>query len=171
MKPGDVIWTRVYKSDGSPHRWWQALVEEVTEECLVTYTKAGNPVFHNPGRFPNGIYYQKHDIRNYYWPGRRHDMLEVYWPDGRLYELYADITSPVEIVDGEVRFVDHELDVQMFAGQTSRIIDQDEFAEAALVYNYTEEFMAACYAQAEELLPLLAQWQPVGFQARINLES
>lgn len=164
MKPGDLIWVRVFKSDGSTHRWWQAIVESVSADCLVTYIRAGNEIFLNPERFKKSIHVQKHDIRSYYWPGRRYDMLEVYWPDGRLYELYADITGPIELIDGEVHFVDHELDVQMFAGQEPIIIDQDEFAEAAEQYGYTAEFVRESYALAEELLVVMAGWTPLGIK-------
>ncbi|CUS02920.2 protein of unknown function [Candidatus Promineifilum breve] len=164
MKPGDVIWVRVFKADGSTHRWWQAVVESADADCVITYAKAGNQVFHNPNRFRKPVFFQKYDIRSYYWPGRRYDFLEVYWPDGRLHELYADITSPVEVLADEVRFVDHELDVQMYAGKPPLIVDQDEFAEAAQEYHYTDDFMAVCNAQAEALLPLMAHWQPVGIQ-------
>ncbi len=162
MKPGDLIWVRLFKSDGSAYRWWQAQVESVTEECLVTYTPAGNKIFHNPDRFPKHIYYSKHDMRTFYWPGRRHDLLEVYSPDGRLHELYANITSPVEVGDNEVRFVDHELDVQMYVGDTPQIVDQDEFAEAASTYSYTDAFIRESYVVAEEVLELVASWQPLG---------
>lgn len=164
MRPGDLIWVRVFKADGSTHRWWQAVVESAEAECVVTYTTAGNQVFHNPSRFRRPVFIQKHDIRSYYWPNRRYDLLEVYRPDGRLHELYADITGPVEVLDGEVRFVDHELDVQMFAGQAPHIVDQDEFIEAAREYHYSAELMALCNAQAEALLSLMAQWQPAGIQ-------
>lgn len=168
MKPGDLIWVRLFKSDGSAYRWFRTRVESVSDECLITYTPAGQEVLHNPEWYANPVYHTKHDMRTFYWPGRRHDMLEFYSPDGSLVELYANITSPVEIINEEVRFIDHELDVQMYAGQAPRIVDQDEFAEAAKKYDYTAEFMAACYAQAEELLPLMANWRPVGVQRRTN---
>ncbi len=101
-------------------------------------------------------------MRTFYWPGRRHDLLEVYSADGRLHELYVNITSPVEVADGEVRFVDHELDVQMYTGETPQIIDQDEFAEAAVLYGYTDAFVRESYAVAEEVLEIVAKWQPLG---------
>lgn len=162
MRPGDIIWVRVFKSDGSTHRWWQARVESVQEDCLVTWTPVGNPVYHNPDRFPRATYYQSWAIRSYYWPGRRHDLLEVYNPDGQLHELYADITSPIEIAGGELRFIDHELDVQVLAGQLPQIVDQDEFAEAADSYGYSAEFIRESYAVAEQVLDLLVTWQPLG---------
>lgn len=169
MKPGDIIWVRLFKSDGSAYRWWQTRVESVTAECLITYTPAGNKVFHNPDHYRNPIYITKHDMRTFYWPSRRHDLLEVYSPDGSLYEYYVNITSPVEIVDDEVRFIDHELDVQMYAGQAPQILDQDEFAEAAVLYGYSDAFVRECYVLAEEVIGLLAAWQPLGMSERSNL--
>ena len=77
-------------------------------------------------------------------------------------ELYADIISPIEIVAGEIRFTDHELDVSFLTGQAPQIVDQDEFAAAAVAYNYTDEFMHDCYEVAEALLAVLANWQPLG---------
>lgn len=162
MKPGDTIWVRVSKADGAPHRWWQARVEQVTADCIVTYTPFGNPVHHNPATFAQAVYDQPWHIRTYYWPGRCYDLLEVYTEQGALYELYSDITSPVVVVGDEIHFIDHELDVYQPAGGVPEIIDQDEFDEAALKYGYTETFMRECYAVAESLLMLMAAWQPAG---------
>jgi protein associated with RNAse G/E len=89
-------------------------------------------------------------------------LLEVYRPDGALNELYADICGPVLLVEGEVHLIDHELDVSMMAGDEPRIVDQDEFAEAAEQYGYSEEFVRESYALAEELLVVLAEWPPRG---------
>ena len=165
MKPGDEIWVRVFKADGSTHRWWRAQIEEAGEDCIIAYAGIGNEVFHNPDRFLRPVFRQRRVIRSYYWPGRRHNLLEVYEPDGSLRELYIDIISPIRLAGNEVHFVDHELDVQMKAGDIPRIIDQDEFAEAAQQYGYTEEFVRESYNLAEQLLGLLSGWTPRGFDA------
>lgn len=162
VKLGDTVWVRVFKADGRPHRWWLAQVEAVDDECVVVYSAIGSPIHHNPQRFPASLFPLKHIIRAYYWPGRRHNLLEIYGADGALVELYADIISPVEIVEGEIRFTDHELDVSLLTGQPPQIIDQDEFAEAAVAYGYSDEFMRQCYELAEALLDVLAGWQPRG---------
>ena len=162
MKPGDIVWVRTAKADGRPYRWWQAQVEAVDEECVVVYSAIGSPIHHNPDRFPATLYHLRHTIRSYYWPGRRHNLLEIYAAGGALVELYADIISPIEIVEGEIRFTDHELDVSFLTGQAPQIVDQDEFAAAAVAYNYTDEFMHDCYEVAEALLDVLANWQPLG---------
>ncbi len=159
MKSGDTIWVRVFKADGTLYRSWQALVESITDECIVTFTEANNPVY-----LAARTHHETRPIRNYFWPGRRHDLLEVYDPDGRLHELYVNIASPVELLDGEIRCIDHELDVQMYAGDVPRVIDQDEFAEAAEQFGYTEQFMQESYALAESLLDVLANWRPLGME-------
>lgn len=169
MKPGDVVWVRTYKADGHLHRWWQAQVEAVDGECLIVYSAIGSPIHHNPQRFPASLFPLEHTIRSYYWPGRRHTLLEIYDADGALVELYADITSPVEIGEGEIRFTDHELDVSLLTGQAACIVDQDEFAEAAIHYGYTNEFMSQCYELAEALLGVLAGWQPRGATSGLHL--
>ncbi len=162
VKPGDVVWVRTYKADGQLHRWWQAQVEVVDDECLVVYSAIGSPIHHNPDRFPAAIHYLQHTIRSYYWPGRRHNLLEIYDADGALVELYADITGPVEVTADEIRFTDHELDVSFLTGQAPQIVDQDEFAEAAVAFGYTDEFVRQGYELAEALLDVLASWQPRG---------
>ncbi len=98
----------------------------------------------------------QHTIRATYWPGRRHNLLEIYGANGQLVELYADITSPVEVRENEIAFIDHELDVSQLTGQAPHIVDQDEFAEAAVAYGYSDEFMHQCYELAEALLEVLA---------------
>jgi protein associated with RNAse G/E len=159
MRPGDAVWVRVFKADGSPYRWWKSRVESITDDYTVIFTEASSPL-----SMPTQTISLAHHFRTYFWPGRRHTLLEIYEPDGRLHELYADITSPVEVNDGEIRFIDHELDVSMIAGNEPRIVDQDEFAEAAERFGYSDDFIRECYALAESLLEVLANWQPRGVQ-------
>ncbi len=157
MKPGDTVWVRVFKADGSLYRSWQSLVESAGEECLVLVNKANDLLHAGAQARP-----MKRHFRGYFWPGRRHTLLEIYEPDGRLHELYADITAPIQVNGEEIHFIDHELDVSMMAGDEPRIVDQDEFAEAAVTYGYSEEFMRESYALAQELIAVLARWQPRG---------
>lgn len=162
MKAGDLLWVRAFKADGSTHRWWQATVEQSHDDCLITYTRPGNEIHHNRDKFRRSIFRQRHHIRTYYWPGRRHNLLEVYKPDGRLHQLYSDIISPIQWVNGEIYYIDHELDVQMYAGEAPRIVDQEEFAEAAEIFGYTDEFYQSSFELAVHLLDTLATWQPLG---------
>lgn len=162
MKVGDEVWIRVFKADGEPYRWWRSVVEEVRPDCIITHRDVGTTIYQNGPKFREPVFNSRWIVRDYFWPGRRHDLLEVYAPDGQLEELYADITSPIEIVDDEIRYIDHELDVQMLAGGKPCIVDQDEFAEAAVAFGYSEAFVSESYTLAEQLVELLAGWTLLG---------
>ena len=160
MKPGERIWVRVFKTGGTPYRSWRPIVESVAEDCIVVFSRAGSPLYS-----ADQTVALQHHCRIYFWPGRRHTLLEFYETDGRLRELYADITGPIEVDSDEIRFIDHELDVSMMAGEQPRIIDQDEFAEAAERYGYTDDFIRESYALANRLIDVLANWTPAGVDA------
>lgn len=160
MRPGERVWVRVFKTGGIPYRAWRPVVESASEECVVVFSEAGGSLYS-----ADQTVALKHHCRIYFWPGRRHTLLEFYEPDGRLRELYADISGPIEVVGDEIHFVDHELDVSMMAGEQPRIIDQDEFAEAAERYGYTDEFVRESYALANRLIDVLANWTPAGVDA------
>lgn len=161
MIAGDTIQVRVFKANGAFYRSWWGKVEAASSECVVVLTRPKNPI-----TMPDKTVLQPRYIRAYYWPDRRHTILEVYEPDGRLYELYADITSPIEIVDGEIHYIDHELDVSMLVGETPKIIDEDEFSEAAATFGYSTAFQAECYVLAEKLVNMVGDWRPLGIDGK-----
>lgn len=89
--------------------------------------------------------------------------MEVYLPEAgqpqcRLVEIYVNINSPVEIGQQEIRFTDYELDVSREPPHGARIVDQDEFAEAAARYGYSPTFQEACYRTAREAVELADRW-------------
>jgi protein associated with RNAse G/E len=157
MGPGDLIWVRVFKADGQPYRSWRPVIESVVDDCIVVFSEANNPLYSVTQTFA-----LQHHFRTYFWLGRRHTLLEIYETDGRLHELYADITSPIELIDEEIHYIDHELDVSMKAGEKPQIVDQDEFAEAAERFGYSDDFICDSYALAEHLVDILANWRPLG---------
>jgi protein associated with RNAse G/E len=160
MQIGEPIHVRAYKSDSTCYRWWSATVESVTPDQIVVVTPAGHRV-----EDPSGGWISKHSIRSYYWPGKPYSLLEVYRPDGRLDEIYVNINSPVEIDDDQIRFTDYELDVSRRPPDKARLVDQDEFREAAARYGYSEEFQETCYELARQAQELANRW-PAGEMPR-----
>ena len=176
VRSGDLVWVWVYKADGRPYRRWQARVEEAGPERIVTWTSPDNRVYQVlPGSATGELawreFTQPRGIRSYFWPGQPRTLLEVYNPDGSLYELYADVCGPVTVVEGAVHYTDHELDVSQMAGEVPRIVDQDEFAEAAVTYGYSEAFQRECYEMAEALLAFVAAWVPKMNSTRIDADK
>jgi protein associated with RNAse G/E len=160
MQIGDRIRVRAYKADGSCYRRWRATVEEVGMGRVVTVTPFGHRL-----EGEEGIWICQHAVRTYYWADRWYNLLEVYGRDGELEEIYINVSSPVEILDAEIRFTDYELDVSKRPPHEPRICDQDEFREAAARYGYSDAFQKACHRVAREAVGIANRWVAQGLPA------
>lgn len=100
----------------------------------------------------------KHHLRSYYWFDRFYNLIEVFETTGELLEIYINVASPPEFRDGEMSFKDHELDVSKYPPRLAELIDEDEFAEAIVKYQYSREFQEKMYAAAREALELAENW-------------
>ena len=157
LQPGDRVTVSAHKADGTRYRRWQATVEAVEPGLIVVVTYVGHRVEDIDGDFVSD-----HAIRGYYWLDRGHNLLEVYGPDGTLEQIYVNVSSPPAIEDAHIRFMDYELDVSRVVPHAARIVDRDEFAEAAVRYGYSAAFQRACYRAAEEAVALADGWAAAG---------
>jgi len=154
MKPGDLIHVRACKADGTVYRSWQTIIESADADSIVTISGPGEYVFD----LARGHYYTVHTLRSYYWPGRDYNLIEVFAESGALEEIYINIGSPPRFEKDGMSFTDHELDVSKVFPEAARLIDEDEFAEAAVKYGYTDEFKIRMYAAANEAIKLAERW-------------
>ncbi len=155
MKPGDQIHVRACKTDGTVYRRWQATIESVLTDSIVTIAPAGSSVFNINGE----DYPLLHHYRAYYWFDKFYNLIEIFETNGELHHIYINVAAPPEFKNETMSFKDHELDVVKHPFKTAELIDEDEFAEAAVKYQYTKEFQAQMYAAAEEALELANHWQ------------
>lgn len=153
MQKGETIWVRAFKHDGHCYRWWSTTVESADGKCIVTRCAPGRVVY-QPEKNWRGQFH----VRTYYWFDRPYIVLELYREDNTLVELYAHVNSLPRWVDGELHYKDYELDAVLEPGEEPRVIDQDEFEEAARLYGYTQEFQRDCYRHAQEAAELLRDW-------------
>ena len=154
MQPGDHIQITARRADGTPYRWWEAVVEEVSSEYVVTRAAPGQWVHQPDGGWPGRFH-----VRTWFWPARDYNLSEVYHPDWTREELYVHIASPPEFIPGGLRYHDRELDVVKKPGAVPEVADEDEFAAAAQRYGYSAAFQAACRAAVAEALALVERWQ------------
>jgi len=154
---GEQIQVKAYKSDGACYRWWRATVEAIEEDRIVTVAPAGKRV-----EALNGGWISTGAIRTFYWLHKPYSLLEIYSLAGELGEIYVNINSLVQIEPGQISYVDYELDVTLQPPGVARIVDQDEFAEAVLLYGYTNEFQQFFYQAAEEAVHLANGWVAKG---------
>lgn len=155
LKIGDIIHVHACKADGITYRNWQAAIESISADSIVTIAPSGSSVFNLDGR----TYQIEHHSRSYYWFEKFYNLIEVFQTDGSLLEIYMNIASPPEWADGILKFKDHELDVSKYPPKSAEIVDEDEFAEAVVKYNYSQEFQEKMYAAAREALELAENWR------------
>lgn len=158
-QPGAQVTVRVYKYGSIPYRWWSTTVASVSDDLIITVARPGNPVYDQR----KGDWQTQSFIRAHYWLGRCYNLLEVYADNGELGEIYLHIASPVLYKNGELIYTDYELDVVKRAGQTAVIVDQEEFAEAAVRYGYSPEFQAHCWRVAQEAVQVADTWVAQGW--------
>lgn len=150
---GQVIQIKALRYDGTPYRWWEARVERVTSDCIVTYAPVGC-VLHQP----NGSWQSSVAVRGFYWTDRPYNLLEYYSATKEKSGLYANVASPAQLVPGGIQYCDYELDVDRRVGQAAKVLDEEEFEEAAIKYGYSPEFKADCRRVSEEVLRLVDAW-------------
>ena len=160
-QPGDRIGVRLFRSNSECYRWWTATVEAVDDDSLTTFDWPGNPIHQ-----PDGGWTAQSAIRARYWFDRPYVLLESYRADGTFNEIYIHISSPAVVKGAELHLTDHELDVIKRAGQTPQIVDEDEFAAAAVAYHYSLEFQNFCQEVAQEAFALAETWAPAGLPTR-----
>jgi len=155
MKIGDRIQVQARKTDGTVYRSWQATIESVTADLIVTIAPAGSSVFNIKGE----DYPIRHHYRAYYWLDKFYNLIEIFETSGELVHIYINVASPPIFENGVMSFKDHELDVSRYPPKPAELIDEDEFAEAAVKYQYSQEFQDKMYSAAEESLELANHWQ------------
>jgi protein associated with RNAse G/E len=154
LLPGDYLGFHVHKADGSVYRKWRARIQYMDESTLVTIAPLGDPVEDSK----KGLWYINFSLRSYYWFDKPYNLLEVFAPDGSLAEIYLNVASKPEIMDGILHFSDFELDVSRRPPNKSKIIDQDEFAEAIRKFGYSAEFQQQAWQIAYECQVIADEW-------------
>ena len=156
---GKRIRVRACKTDGTVYRSWTAIVESADAEEIVTVSFVNDPI----EDLKRGVFLSKHALRAYYWMDKFYNLIEVFDKDGALTEIYINVASPPEIGNEMLSFKDHELDVSKIIPDSARLVDEDEFAEAIVKYQYTEEFQRKLHGVAREALDLAERWQAKPF--------
>ncbi len=155
MKVGDQIHICACKTDGTVYRSWHTTIESVDAGSIVTISPAGSMVIDKTRLGDHPI---KHHLRSYYWFDKFYNLIEVFDVNSRLVQIYINIASLPQFADSEMSFKDHELDVVRDLPGPAQLIDEDEFAEAVVKYQYSQEFQEKMYSAAREALELANSW-------------
>ena len=147
--------------DGTPRRSWTAEIEAVDDDCVRTLSRIGNPV-----TGPKGGWAHRSNTRAFYWFSRSYNLLELYDEAGALTSLYVHVASPARLLDGELHYTDHELDVVQKWGTAPFTTDADKLEQALIGHDSADELRNACHQAAAEASGLLGTWSPHGNRSR-----
>jgi protein associated with RNAse G/E len=155
MKIGDRIQVQACKADGSVYRSWHTTIEKMDADSIITVSPIGSEMQDRK----RGNVRIGHTMRNYYWFDKFYNLIELFDAQGNLAQIYINIASPPYLEDGSLCFKDYELDVFRYPSNSAILLDEDEFAEAVITYQYTKEFQKQMYSAANEALELANHWQ------------
>ncbi|MGA9595793.1 MAG: DUF402 domain-containing protein [Acidimicrobiia bacterium] len=93
-------------------------------------------------------------------------MVEYYW-DHPWHEIYVNIGTPPEWNNATVRQVDLDLDVVRKVDGSVEVLDEDEFAEHQVKYEYPTALVTSAHASAERASVMLTEREePFGVAVR-----
>ena len=138
------------KYDGSAH--WEFDSFFVLENGpLVIATNFAGQQLHNKA----GLWTTPFDVRNYFWSDRWYNIMRCDRPKAAGLEYwYCNVTTPT-LYDGEnIRYVDLDLDVRVYADGRIELLDEDEFVENSQRMGYPPSVIEQARRAAAELIEL-----------------
>lgn len=151
MLKNEIITINSRKFDNSLNRSWKCnFLEESSSYWLFV------------GEFESEIHHQKLGIirrgtvsYEYYWKEKWFNIFRFHEPEGDLKFYYCNINLPPKFENNVLDYVDLDIDVLVQKDFTFEILDEDEFAENAKLYNYPENLKMETRKALESLLEII----------------
>lgn len=148
---GPVVRVDSLKYDGRLHRSWNARLVRRAGALIVVKGVFETEVRHVLlGTIAAGT-----RSAEYYWTDRWYSVFRFREPAGQLRNYYCNINRPAEFDGRVLSFVDLDIDVLVAPDFTYAVLDEDEFAENAARFNYTDEVHRRVAEAREELINLI----------------
>lgn len=93
--------------------------------------------------------------REYYWLDRWYNIFIFWEPEGALRNWYCNIGMPPSFRDGQLEYVDLDIDVLVYPDRTYRILDLDEFSRNAELFSLPVQIAERAHESLEELIQLI----------------
>lgn len=149
------IIVRVRKYDGSEHRCWKAELTSIRGSRIEVTGAFETEIDHAVlGKISLGTVSVE-----YYWTDRWYSIFRFTEPTGELRNYYCNINTPPSIDGNELSFVDLDIDILVEPDLTYSILDEDEFAENSLLFDYPDEIKLQVRAAMAELIQLIETHQ------------
>lgn len=160
MRVGKKITVNATRYDGELYRWWEAIIEDISEDYIITVQELGQKV-NDQGE----VWETKVNTRSFYWTSKHYNLTESYSKDGQPLAIYVNIASPMKIIDSKLVYKDYELDIlRKFGDETVHILDEEEFYLASRRYNYSDSFIENCRNNLLVAIESVNNWTWTGFR-------
>ncbi len=143
-----------YKHDGTLHRVWEKNYKLYENESVLIGGTHKSRVFSEDNRKWNSEL-----SICIFFSNKWFNIIAMPRPNGVRY--YCNITSPYLYEDNIVKYVDYDLDLQVFpsyekeAGKTYKILDYEEFLDNLTVMNYPSKLVYVLQVQFKELIEMV----------------
>lgn len=143
---GDNALLRATKFDGSAH--WIQPFRVVSDDgnLLITEYRARTPIFTSRGEFRS-----PYNSLVYFWRDRWFNVFRLARPGCELALWYCNVTTPPTYQDGQIGYIDLDLDVAVRPEGLIELLDEDEFEEHQALYGYPPEVIAEARAAAAQV--------------------
>ncbi len=147
----EQILVRVCKYDGMEHRRWHARLKRRENSLLVFDAEFAETVQHAElGTIERGTI-----STEYYWLDRWYNVFRFATPSGELRNFYCNINQPPAFDGRTLTYVDLDIDVLVAPDLSYTILDQDEFNENFVRYNYPVDLSAQAWQALSEVIELI----------------
>ena len=91
----------------------------------------------------------------YFWTDRWYGIFRFRESSGQLRNYYCNINTPARLENDILSFVDLDFDVLVNPDFSFQILDEEEFEENALLYNYSPQLRARTLEALHEIISLI----------------
>lgn len=133
LKYGDKIETTAYKHSGKMHRMWRTLsVIEHNDNEIILANKFAK-VLEEDGK----NWFTPEPAVSFFYSDKFFNVIAMLKDDGIYY--YCNLSSPALIDKEGLKYIDYDLDVRVKPDFSYEILDETEYKENAILYNYPED--------------------------------
>lgn len=141
----------VRKYNGTEHRRWQAHIVEQRNSLIVLEGVFEGEVEHDlMGRITSGT-----RSVEYYWLDRYYNVFRLTEQSGRFRSFYCNISTPAELENGVLTYVDLDIDILVEPDFSYRVIDLDDFETNVVKQGYPEEIQRRAQDALSELISMI----------------
>jgi protein associated with RNAse G/E len=146
-----VITVRTYKYDGTEHRQWSAKISRQQNSLIVLDARFKEEIQHP---LLGTIAPDTLSIE-YYWLDRWYNVFRFVHPAGELRNFYCNVNVPPVFQNNVLSYIDLDIDVLVAPDFTYTILDEDEYAINAELFNYPPEVRQRSWQALDELVTLI----------------